>query len=124
MRQALLERQSTDWLQTREKGKLIRRNETDVIQQLIPYAEEQGSRNAKLFYVNYSKLVNKAIGIETGKREFATHKQLMLVSLLEDIISNTIREEMAKGVYYKEIYQICKRKVDQFVGLAYLDAAV
>ena len=120
MESLLRERQTTDWLETRKKGKIIRRMETDVIQQLIPYAIEQGSKNAKMFYANYSALVNKTVGIENGTRGEATHKQLMLVALIEDMISNTILEEMANGVYYKEIYKICKAKVLQFATLAYI----
>lgn len=119
----LRERQSTDWLKTRKQGKLIRREETDIIQKLIPYAENQGSKNANKFYLIYSKLVNKAIGIESGQREFTTHKNLMVIALLEDMISKTIEEEIGKGVYYKEIYQICKNKVKQLSKLTYLTAS-
>jgi len=117
---ALRERQTTDWLQTREKGKMIRRQETDVIQQLIPYAQEQGSQNALKLYMVYSKLVNSIMGIESGKRNQATGKQLMQISLLEDMITNTIIEEMGKGMFYKEIYKICKKKAELFAGLVYI----
>ncbi len=123
METALRERQTTDWLKTRKKGKLIRREETDAIQLLIPYAEEQGSKNARMFYVNYSKMVNKAVGLESGEREHASHKTLMLIALMEDIISNTIAEEMERNTYYKAIYQKCKSKIECFVALAYLKAS-
>jgi hypothetical protein len=124
MEAALRERQSTDWLQTRKNGKLTRRGATDAIQQLIPYAEAQGSTNiAKTAYSNYTKMVNKAIGLESGERETAPYKTLMLVSLLEDIISKTIIEEMDTGTFYKNIYLKCKDKVNQFVSLAYLPSA-
>ena len=122
MEVALRERQTTDWLQTREKGKMIRRQETDAIQQLIPYAQEQGSQNALKLYMTYSKLVNSIMGIESGKRKQATGKQLMQISLLEDMITNTIIEEMGKGVYYKEVYKICKKKAELFAGLTYIDS--
>ena len=120
MRLILMERRTTDWLQTREKGKLIRRDETDAIQMLIPYAEEQGSRNANRYYSNYSKLVNGAVGLESGQRETAPYKTLMMVALMEDIISHTIIDEMGRGIYYKNIYQICKDKINNFASLAYL----
>ncbi|MDR1218164.1 MAG: hypothetical protein LBK73_00975, partial [Treponema sp.] len=70
--------------------------------------------------VNYSKLVNKAAGIESGERGNVSYKTLMLVALMEDIIQRTIADEMGKGVYYKEIYKACKTKVEQFAGLACL----
>jgi len=122
MESALRERQSTDWLKTREKGKLIRREETDAIQQLIPYAEAQGSKNALMFYTNYSKLVNKVVGVESGQREFLKHKDLMLIAIIEDMITRTIFEEMERGIYYKNIYHICKDKAMQFAKLTYIRA--
>ena len=118
----LRERQSTEWLETRKKGKMIRREETDAIQLLIPYAEGQGSQNANKMYVSYSKLVNSVVGIESGKRSEATFKQLMHIGLLEDMITNTIIEEMGKSVYYKEIYRICKDKAVLFAELVYISA--
>lgn len=125
MRQALMERRTTDWLQTRKNGKLIRRIETDAIQQLIPYAEEQGSKNmAKQAYCNYSKLVNDIVGLKSKERDKASYKQLMTVAMLEDMLQNTINEEMRRGVYYKTIYQICKRKAEQFSQLMYLGKVV
>lgn len=116
------ERQTTEWLQTRKQGKLTRRNETDSIQKLIPYAVEQGSKNSHMFYTNYSKLVNKTAGIESGQREFASHKDLMVVAMIEDMICKTIDEEIQKGTYYKEIYKKCKAKAEQFAMLTYLTA--
>ena len=124
MESLLRERQTTDWLKTREQGKLIRRQETDAIQKLIPYAEGQGSKSASQYmYTNYTNLVNKIVGLQTGKRGEASVKELMLVALLEDIIMKTIEEEIAKGVYYKEIYKACKAKAYQFANLAYLDVS-
>ncbi len=122
MRQALMERQSTDWLESRRKGKLVRRYETDAIQYLIPYAQEQGSKNAEKLYLTYSKLVNKSMGIESGQRDKLSRRKLITLELLEDMITNTIREEMGKGVYYKTIYQICKNKAAQVTGLLYISA--
>ena len=46
MESLLRERQTTDWLKAREQGKVTRRQETDAIQKLIPYAEEQGNKKA------------------------------------------------------------------------------
>lgn len=123
MESLLRERQTTDWLKTRQSGKLIRRETTDAIQKLIPYATSQGSQNARMMYLTYSKLVNKTVGIESGTRDKATVMQLMQITMLEDLITRTIQEEIANGVYYKEIYKICKAKVNQFATLTYLNAA-
>lgn len=123
MEAILMERQTTEWLQTRQQGKLIRREETDSIQDFILYAEEQGSKNAGKYYMIFTKLVNAAVGIEAGMRNSALHKDLMLIALLEDMICNTVIEEMGKGVYYKEIYMKCKEKVQAFSRLTYLKAS-
>lgn len=120
MESLLVERQTSDWLKTREQGKLIRRDETDAIQALILLAQEQGSQNSGKLYMLYSKLVNKAVGLDGGMRDRASYKQLMLVALLEDMVSNTIFEEVQSGTYYKTIYQKCKAKVEQFAELTYL----
>ena len=123
MESLIKERQTTEWLQTRQQGKLIRREETDTIQDFIFYAEKQGSKNAGKYYMTFTKLVNKAVGVESGTREFAAYKDLMLIVLLEDMICHTVAESIEKGVYYKEIYKICKDKVRQFSQLTYLKSA-
>jgi phage regulator Rha-like protein len=119
MKSALMQKQSSEWLQTRKHGKLVRRNETDAITELIEYAKEQGSHNANMFYVNYSKMVNKVVGIETGQREIATDKTLSVIALVEDLILNTVKEQMAQGIYYKEIYKNCKAKSETLMQYIY-----
>ncbi|GAC43997.1 hypothetical protein [Paenibacillus popilliae] len=122
MRNILHERQSSEWLQTRKYGKLIRRQETDVISELIIYAQGQGSKNSDKMYITYSKLVNSIVGIQSGQREYATEKVLSVISLVEDLILHTIREDMESGVYYKEIYQHCKQKAGEMMKYIYLPA--
>lgn len=121
MEAALRERQSSEWLITRKQGKLMRRNETDAIARLIPYAEAQGSKNMqKQAYNIYTKLVNSLVGIETGQRDKVPFKVLTTISFLEDMINHTIDEEMARGTYYKEIYKKCKENGKQIMRFAYL----
>lgn len=115
------ERQSTEWLMTRKQGKLIRREETDTIAALIPYAEAQGSRNMrKQAYTIYSKLVNDLVGIKAGQRENVSFKVITTIGFLEDMILHTIDEEMKKGTHYKTIYQVCKANGEQIMRFAYL----
>ncbi|MBE6011329.1 MAG: hypothetical protein E7234_02080 [Lachnospiraceae bacterium] len=122
MRLALMERQSTEWLITRKQGKLIRRNTTDTIQDLILYAEKQGSSNMrKAAYLTYTKLVNTLVGIKSGQRDIVPFKTLSVISFLEDMIIHTIQEEMESGTYYKEIYKKCKINGMQIMRFAYLD---
>jgi len=121
MRQFLREKQSSGWKETRIKGKLCRRNETDVIMtKLIPLAVSQGSENAGKLYMTYSKLVNKCVGIPAKSREKATKRVLDVIYNLENLIEHVISEEVDKGTYYKDIYQICKGKCNLMIELSYL----
>lgn len=112
--QGLKNKQHSDWLKTRENGKIVRRNLTDMIQELIPYAIRQGCNNVKFFYSNYSKLTNKVVGIENGTRDIISIQELFRVSTVEDVFNEIIRQGMEKDLNYKEIYQLCKKKGDEF----------
>lgn len=123
MRDILRQRQSTEWLLTRKQGKLVRRNETDVLAELAEYATQQGSKNmSKKVYQVYTKLVNSLVGIEKGGRETVPFKTLSVIMFLEDMILNTVRQEMENGTYYKEIYRKCKENGEAIMRFAYLPA--
>lgn len=113
------EKKTTAWLETRQQGKLTRRAETDVIQQLIEYAKAQGSEHAQMLYMTYSKLAKKFAGI--GTRDAATVFQLNNLSLMEHMILNTIQTGMMLSKHYQEIYQDCKRRLEAFSDIAYLE---
>ena len=113
----LREKQSEEWLQTRKQGKLVRRGETDVIQQLVQYAINLGCKNTKFFYSNYSKMVNKFNDIWTGQREFVDWGTLMKISQSEDLVQKEILKGMEQGLHYSVIYEKCKEKVKQYIDL-------
>ena len=121
MRKFILERQSQTWIETRQQGKLTRKSETDVIQKLVEYARQQGSEHSDKLYITYSKLANKIAGI--SKRDEASVMQLNNLSLIENIILNCIQVGMAMDKHYKEIYQDCKRRLETFKDIAYLETA-
>lgn len=121
MRKFILERQSQTWLETRHQGKLTRKYETDVIQKLVEYARQQGSEHSDKLYITYSKLANKIAGI--SKRDEANVMQLNNLSLIENIILNCIQVGMAMDKHYKDIYQDCKRRLETFKDIAYLETA-
>lgn len=120
--ESILREKSTEvWLETRQQGKLARKAETDVIQKLVEYAREQGSEHADMLYMTYSKLANKMAGIQ--KRDAATVTQLNNLSLIENIILNCIQSGIIQGKHYKVIYQDCKRRIETFKDIAYLECA-
>ena len=121
MESILREKSTSLWLETRQQGKLTRNSETDTIKQLVEYAKSQGSEHADKLYMTYSKLANKMAGIK--KRDEATVAQLNNLSLIENIILNCIQNGLIAGKNYKAIYQDCKRRLEMFKDIAYLEVA-
>lgn len=122
MRRLLMERQSPHWQETRLESKKNRRMETDEIKALVEYAKAHGSKNADKYYMTFSKLANKAVGIPTDSRDNLTTSQLNNLILIEHIIGEVIKEGIQGEVYYKEIYKACKAQIEQFKKVAYLAA--
>lgn len=110
MEKVIRERLTIEWQHTRAAGKLTRRAETDVIQQLAEYAKCQGSKNSQMLYMVYSRLANKAVGVTS--RETASIRELNRLEEVEEMILKIIRRDMANGLHYKEIYQNCKRQLE------------
>lgn len=115
------EKSSERWIETRSEGKITRKCETDMIQELTEYAKEQGSKNSRMLYMTYSKLANKIVGIPSGERDEISAMQLNNLSLVENIIMNVIDEGILKGKYYKDIYKDCKKRLETVKDLAYLE---
>lgn len=122
MRQLLLEKQTQLWQNTRIESKTNRLMETDEIKRLVEYVKSQGSKNADKYYITFSKLANKAVGLDSGQRDNATAGQLNNLVLIENIINNVIKDGIKKEIYYKEIYQDCKNRINSFLSVAYLEA--
>lgn len=118
METMLKERNTQLWIEQRQQGKITRKAETDIIQNLVEYASSQGSKHAQMLYMTYSKLANKMAGI--SDRDFATFQQLNELTFIENIILNQIRVGMEKGMHYKDIYKDCKRQIELFKDIAYL----
>lgn len=110
MEKVLTERQTEAWMETRRIGKLTRRSETDVIKELVAYANGQGSKHADMLYMTYSKLANKVAGI--SKRDLANIKQLNILDDVESMILHVVQLGMAAGKHYKDIYKDCKRRLE------------
>ena len=114
-----MERQTEEWRATRKQGKLTRKNETDVLKQLVEYAKEQGSKSADKLYIVYSKLAKKAISVPS--RDKATIMELNNLNLAENIILHCIKTGIASGKHYKEIYQDSKQRLEMFKIIAFLE---
>lgn len=110
MEKIITEKQTSIWIEMRQSGKLIRQQETDVLQKLVEYAKEQGSENSKMLYMTYTKLANKMAGITS--RDTATSTQLNDLSTMERLIAKVVLDEMEEGKHYKEIYKDCKQRLE------------
>ena len=94
MEEILRERSSVQWQQTRMESKKVRKLETAEIKELVQYAQAQGSKNAKKYYLALSKLANKTIGLSGGQREQASITQLNTLMLVENIIHHVVIENI------------------------------
>ncbi len=108
------------WQQARFQGKKLRLEETDAIKEFVEYATKQGSKNAKMYYVNVTQMTNKALfylieGMPrpNNLREVLDTFQLFQVSVADKLVSDTIKQCMAKNMHYKDIYIECANKVRQ-----------
>ena len=114
MQKIITEKQTTVWIETRQQGKLIRKDETNVIQKLVDYAKEQGSGHADMLYMTYTKLANKMVGITS--RDTATNAQLNDLSTMERLIAKVVIDGMAQGKHYKQIYKDSKERLETVKG--------
>ena len=112
-------RSNLEWSAARATGKPIRLGTTDVIKTLIEYATEQGSKNANMSYINYTKMANSALfDIKNKKigniRDACDADQLGTLKVIDKVIAKAIEEDMAQGTQYSKIFQNVKEKVQQF----------
>lgn len=111
MEQILREKQNVSWLHTRQNGKLVRRELTDIIQEFMEYSRLQGSKGYKFYYVLYSKMINKLLGLEKGQRDFVDYMTLNTISQLENLIMRIMEQGMDKGLDYTVIKENIKIEV-------------
>lgn len=115
MEKVITEKRTAIWLETRQRGKLIRRDETNVIQKLVEYAKDQGSTHADMLYMTYSKLANKMAGITS--RDQATTLQLNDLSTMERIIAKAVIDGMGSSMHYKDIYKLSKERLETVTSM-------
>ena len=100
------------WLGIRQETKEVRKTETDQIKRFVEYARAQGSQNAERYYVSFTKLINRRLGIESGGRDQADQKTLMHLKSLETVVELHLATLMAEELPYKEIYQGVKKFIE------------
>lgn len=119
MKQQILNMQNNSWIAKRDEAKQIRQKETDVIKDFIEYATKQGSNNANKYYMNITKMTNKALEllIQTDEykplRDLATITELGFIQMLDLRATQAIEDGMNRQLPYKEIYKYAKEEVEK-----------
>lgn len=116
MRALLLELNSSIWKDTRAFGKHIRKQETDSIKRFVDYATAQGSQHADRYYTSLSILADETVGITDRNR--ATTAQLNNLQLVENLIAKEIHEGIENHQPYKQIYQACRKRLENYAAVA------
>ena len=119
MKQKILNMQNNSWISKKDEGKQIRQKETDIIKDFIEYATKQGSNNANKYYMNITKMTNKALEllIQTDEykplRDLATITELGFIQMLDLRATQAIEDGVKRQLPYKEIYKYAKEEVEK-----------
>ena len=118
-------KQNLEWKKSREQGKKIRLAFTNVIKEFVDYAEKQGSKNAKRYYTNITKMEYKALGLiqesKPNLRDALDMMELHQIILAEDLARRKINVYMGKELHYKEIYLLVKQDIESFASSLFLE---
>ena len=129
MEQALMKVQTNnnnvEWLKHREVGKGIRLALTDTLKEFEEYAVAQGSKNAKRYYVNVTKMEYKALSfVQSGQpkvRELLDTMELHQLLLAEQVARKSFRRYMDQKLHYKEIYILVKQDIENLAKILLLN---
>jgi phage regulator Rha-like protein len=120
--QIAAQQKDANWLEMRKDGKIAHRQKTDVIKRFVEYATAQGSKSANRYYMALAKMENSALFFLEQRfknvREVLVIRQLMIVSMADDVVENALTLGMEEGLPYKDCFQVAKQKVIDFSLLA------
>ena len=123
----LAERQSAEWLEARKLSKIELRHLSDLIkEELIPLMIQEGaSDNAiRWVYKNYVSMIQKLLGIQTGKRDELPLSLVYELSKVEKMAMIIIKGLIAAKTNYKQIYSDTKNKINSYVQLSLFNQRV
>ncbi len=99
IQQVATQKANAEWLERRASGKLIRREETDTVKVFVDYAKNQGSTKAETYYMNISKMQNKALFLIDQRfhniRDLLDLHQLSTIEAADRIVVKAIKDGMA-----------------------------
>ena len=118
----LSDKNATDpkWLGQREQGKIVRREETDIIKEFVEYATSQGSHSAKFYYKHITNVTYKALDMLSQRkpkiRETMNLYELAELLLAENKARILLKKYMGMGRHYKDIYNSVKKDLIDYGG--------
>lgn len=120
---ALVNQQNVSWIEARQKGKIERVAETDIIKEFVEYATSQGSQSAKMYYMNITKMTNKALEFmiqdKTGVpiRDLSSLDNLGFIMALDKRAGSAIEHGMAEKMHYKDVFAYAKAEVNKLADV-------
>jgi len=106
------------WLASRQQGKIVHRETTDVIKDFVDYATNQGSTHAKMYYKHITNLTYKALGLVVQRkpklRDTLSIFYLCNIATAEFIAQRSIKKYMDDGIPYKKVYDFVKEDLEKF----------
>lgn len=106
------------WVDVRDKTKLVRKEETDIIQQFVDYATWQGSENAKFYYKHITNHTYKVLGLIQHKqpkiRKTLETLELCWLASAEHVAKQSLVKHMGAGEFYKDIFMLVKQDLERF----------
>lgn len=120
---ALVNQQNVSWIEARQNGKIARVAETDIIKDFVDYANSQGSQSASMYYMNITKMTNKALEFmiqdKTGVpiRDLSTLDNLGFIMALDKRAGSAIEHGMKEKWHYKDIFQYAKAEVNKLADV-------
>lgn len=110
--------QNEKWLELRNETKEVRKETTDVIQEFAEYAKSQGSKSFDMYYKHYTNATYTALNLMQLKkpklRNTLEFRELIDLSRAETLCRIKIKEYMQQGIFYKEIYKLVKKDLENF----------
>ena len=111
--------QNEKWLELRNETKEVRKETTDVIQEFTEYAKSQCSKSFDMYYKHYTNATYTALNLMQLKkpklRNTLEFRELIDLSRAETLCRIKIKEYMQQGIFYKDIYKLVKKDLENFV---------
>lgn len=103
------QKQTEYWQYLRARSKEEYKALTDMIKIFVDYATAQGSKNARYYYIIFSKLINGITA--TIDRDNTDIEHLHSIITTMTAIRKAITDGMAQNEPYKQIYSTCKDRL-------------